>query len=62
MLAARLVSLGLLVALAAVALWLAGRVRGESGKGRRAARWASARDLRRLRVTGPERGRVILGH
>jgi hypothetical protein len=57
MLAARLVSLGLLVA-----LWLAGRVRGDAGKGRRAARWASARDLRCLRVTGPERGRVILGH
>ena len=61
MLAALLVTLGLLVALVVTALWLLGRVRGGSAKGRRAARWAAPRDLRRLRVKGPERGRVILG-
>jgi hypothetical protein len=61
MLAALLVALGLLAALAAAALWLLGRVRGDARKGRRAARWAAPSDLRRLRVKGPARGRVILG-
>jgi type IV secretion system protein VirD4 len=35
---------------------------GRGGKARvRAARWASKRDLRELRVAGPERGRLVLG-
>jgi type IV secretion system protein VirD4 len=35
---------------------------GRGGKGRvRAARWASKRDLRELRLTRPERGRLVLG-
>jgi type IV secretion system protein VirD4 len=61
LLAALIVALALLVAIAAAALWLLARLRGAPGKGRRAARWAAAQDLRRLRVKGPERGRVILG-
>jgi len=37
-------------------------LRGGGGKGRvRAARWASKRDLRELRVAGPDRGRLVLG-
>lgn len=48
------------VAVAVTALTLLGH-RG-SGRGRRkGAKWATGRDLRELRVKGPERGRVILG-
>jgi len=61
MLAALLVALGLLVALVVVAVWLVGRFRGGTSKRRHAARWAAPRDLHRLRVKAPERGRVILG-
>ena len=60
MLAAAIVTLGVLVVLAGCVLWLIGRARG--GRDRHsAARWAGGRDLRRLAVRGPRRGRVILG-
>jgi type IV secretion system protein VirD4 len=61
MLATLLVALGLLVALTATGVCLLTRTRHHPEKARRGARWASARDLQRLRVKRPSRGRVILG-
>jgi type IV secretion system protein VirD4 len=61
MLATLLVALGLLVALTATGVWLLTRTHHHPEKARRGARWASARDLQRLKVKRPSRGRVILG-
>jgi hypothetical protein len=62
MLATLLVALGLLVALTITGVWLLTRTRHHPQKARRrGARWASARDLQRLRVKRASRGRVILG-
>jgi type IV secretion system protein VirD4 len=58
---ALLIAIGMLVGVVVVVLWLVGRVRDGAAKGRRGARWASRHDLKRLRVNGPERGRVIVG-
>ena len=57
-LVAALMLLGVLVVLVA---WAVGRARGAGRPRRPSARWAERRDLRALRVKGPERGRVILG-
>jgi type IV secretion system protein VirD4 len=60
MLATLLVALGLLVALTITGVWLLTRTH-HTQKARRGARWASARDLQRLKVKRASRGRVILG-
>jgi type IV secretion system protein VirD4 len=61
MLATLLLAFGLLVALTVTGVWLLTRTRHHPEKARRGARWASARDLQRLRVKRASRGRVILG-
>jgi type IV secretion system protein VirD4 len=62
MLATLLAALGLLVALTVTGVWLLTHSRHHTQKARRrGARWASARDLQRLRVKRASRGRVILG-
>jgi type IV secretion system protein VirD4 len=61
MLVTLLIALGLLVALTVTGVWLLTRTRHHPEKARRGARWATARDLQRLRVKRPSRGRVILG-
>jgi type IV secretion system protein VirD4 len=62
MLAALGIALALLVLLAAAILWALDRLTGGADRRRsQAARWANPRELARLRVKGPQRGRVILG-
>jgi type IV secretion system protein VirD4 len=61
MLATLLLALGLLVALTVTGVWLLTHTRHHPQKARRGARWATARDLQRLKVKRPSRGRVILG-
>jgi len=62
MLAALVITLAVLMAIAGALLWVLHRLIGGADRRRgHAARWASARELARLRVKGPQRGRVILG-
>jgi type IV secretion system protein VirD4 len=61
LLAALIAPLMLLGVLVVVIAWAVGRTRGAGRPRRPSARWAERRDLRELRVKGPERGWVILG-
>ena len=61
LLAALIAALMLLGVLVVLVAWGVGRARGAGRPRRPSARWAERRDLRALRVKGPERGRVILG-